>query len=151
MLLLLLLIIIIISIINIDKYIFFTQAQSGQGAGVIVVVKANGTQFENTAAAPASVGDALTIYCAGLGAVNPPVADGSAAPLTPPFAQTVDPVTVTVGGIPAQVLFSGLAPGYAGVYQVNVLIPSGVAPGASVPVAITAGGFPSPPVTVAIQ
>jgi uncharacterized protein (TIGR03437 family) len=116
-----------------------------------VVVKANGTQFVNTASAPASAGDALTIYCAGLGAVNPPVADGTAAPLTQPFAQTVDPVTVTVGGEPAQVLFTGLAPGFAGLYQVNVVVPSGIAPGTSVPVVITAGGFPSPPVTVAIQ
>ncbi len=134
-----------------DHPAIFTQAQSGQGAGVIVVVKANGTQFVNTASAPASAGDALTIYCAGLGAVNPPVADGTAAPLTQPFAQTVDPVTVTVGGNPAQVLFTGLAPGFAGLYQVNVVVPAGVAPGASVPVVITAGGFPSPPVTVAIQ
>ena len=48
----------------------FTQSQTGQGAGVIVVAKADGTQFESSAAHPASAGDALVIYCSGLGAVK---------------------------------------------------------------------------------
>jgi len=128
----------------------FTQAQSGQGPGVIVVVKANGTQFVNSASQPASAGDALVIYCAGLGAVSPAVADGMGAPNVP-LSSTVDPVTVTVGGQNAQVLFAGLAPGFPGLYQVNVVVPTGVTPGSGVPVVLTAGGFPSPPVTVAIH
>jgi len=128
----------------------FTQNQSGQGAGVIVVIKANGTEFESTATQPASAGDTLVIYCEGLGAVSPPVADGAAASLTT-LSNTVNPVTVTIGGQPATVLFAGLAPGFAGLYQVNVNVPSGVAPGASVPVILTTAGFSSAPVTVAIQ
>jgi uncharacterized protein (TIGR03437 family) len=128
----------------------FTQSQSGQGAGVIVVVKADGTQFEASAAHPASVGDALVIYCSGLGAVSPAVADGAAAPLAT-LSRTVSPVTVTVGGQSAQVLFAGLAPGFAGLYQVNIVVPAGVTPGANVPVILTTAGFSSAPVTVAIQ
>ena len=100
----------------------FTQAQSGQGAGVIVVVKAAGTQFEASATEPATAGDALVIYCSGLGAVSPPVADGAAAPLST-LSKTVNPVTVTIGGQSAQVLFAGLAPGFAGLYQVNAIVP----------------------------
>src|ERR1035438_639439 len=92
--------------------------QSGAGAGVITVVKPDGTQFPNTPSEPAKSGDALVIYCAGLGAVNPLVPDGAAAPSSPP-AMTVNPVNVTIGGKPAPVLFSGLAPGFAGLYQVN--------------------------------
>lgn len=128
----------------------FTQLLTGQGPGVIVVVKADGTQFVNTTSRPASAGDALVIYCAGLGAVNPPVADGDGAPLTP-LSRTVATVTVTIGGQPATVAFSGQTPGFPGLYQVNVTVPSGVPSGSSVPVVVTAGGFPSPPVTAAIQ
>jgi uncharacterized protein (TIGR03437 family) len=60
-------------------------------------------------------------------------------------------VTATVGGQLAQVLFSGLAPGLAGVYQVNLLVPSGVASSPSVPVVLTELGNSSAPVTLAIQ
>jgi adhesin/invasin len=60
-------------------------------------------------------------------------------------------VTVTIGGNPAQVLFAGLAPGYAGLYQVNVVVPEGVTPGANVPAILTTAAFSSPPVTVAVQ
>jgi uncharacterized protein (TIGR03437 family) len=128
----------------------FTQDQSGAGIGVIVVVEPDGTQFEADSSHPATAGDALVIYCAGLGAVNAPVATGSAAP-TSPLAQASNTVTATIGGQSAQVLFAGLAPGFAGLYQVNVLVPSDVTPGPNVPVILTQGTLTSPPVTVPIQ
>lgn len=128
----------------------FTQNQSGQGAGIIVVVKPDQTQFLATAATPASSGDALVIYCAGLGAVSPSVATGSAAPASP-LSETVNATTVTIGGQAAQVLFSGLAPGFAGLYQVNAVVPSGIASSANVPVILTVANISSPAVTVAIQ
>jgi uncharacterized protein (TIGR03437 family) len=58
---------------------------------------------------------------------------------------------VTVGGLDAHVTFAGLAPGYVGLYQVNVQVPVGVATGPSVPVIVTAAGASSLPVTVAIK
>jgi uncharacterized protein (TIGR03437 family) len=128
----------------------FTPSQSGQGAGAVIVLKGDGSQFINTATAPASVGDILEIYCAGLGPVSPAVADGAAASLTT-LSRTVNPVTVMIGGQSAQVLFAGLAPGFAGLYQVNVVVPPGVGTGASVPVVVTEAGSSSPMVTVAIQ
>ena len=67
------------------------------------------------------------------------------------LSYTDNPVTVTVGGKDAQVLFAGLAPGWVALYQVNVLVPAGVAAGPSVPVVVTAAGASSTPVTVAIQ
>jgi uncharacterized protein (TIGR03437 family) len=128
----------------------FTQDQSGQGAGIIVVVKPDHTQFLATPASPASAGDALVIYCAGLGAVSPMVPAGSAAP-TSTLSTTVNTTTAKIGGQAAQVLFSGLAPGFAGLYQVDVLVPSGIAAAADAPVILTVGGISSPPVTVAIK
>jgi uncharacterized protein (TIGR03437 family) len=60
-------------------------------------------------------------------------------------------VSVTIGAQPAQVLFAGLAPGFAGLYQVNAVVPPGITPGAKVPVILTTAGFSSAPVTVAVQ
>jgi len=92
----------------------------------------------------------LVIYCAGLGPVNPAIGDGTAAPSST-LSRTVNPVTATIGGQPAQVLFAGLAPGFAGLYQVNVVVPTGVTTGADIPVILTTAGFSSTPVTVAIK
>ena len=128
----------------------FSQNQSGTGPGVIVVVKPDGTQFETGPSAPASAGDALVIYCTGLGGVSPPVPAGAAASLTQ-LSKTDDPVTVTVGGQSATVLFAGLAPGFAGLYQVNVTVPAGIAATPSAPVVLTVDGQSSVPVTVAIK
>jgi uncharacterized protein (TIGR03437 family) len=128
----------------------FSQNQSGTGPGVIVVVKPDGTQFETGPSAPASAGDALVIYCTGLGGVTPPVTAGAAASLTQ-LSKTDDPVKVTVGGQPATVLFAGLAPGFAGLYQVNVTVPAGIAASPNTPVVLTVAGQSSVPVTVAIQ
>lgn len=128
----------------------FTQFQSGTGAGVIVVAQSSGAQFLNTPLAPASAGDALVIYCSGLGAVDPPVAEGSAAPSSP-LSTTSNPVSVTIGGQPAHVFFAGLAPGFAGLYQVNVIVPQGISSGSNIPVVLNVAGASSVPVTVAIR
>lgn len=80
---------------------------------------------------PARTGDAIEIYGTGLGATNPLVPAGMPAPSSPP-AVTVLGVEVTIGGLPAKVLFAGLAPGLAGVYQVNAIVPAGLKPGSYV-------------------
>jgi uncharacterized protein (TIGR03437 family) len=128
----------------------FTQNQSGSGPGAILGQKPGGVAALNTAANPASAGDALLIFCTGLGTVTPAVAAGSAASTTK-LSNTDNPVTVTVGGDNAQVLFAGLAPGFVGLYQVNVIVPSGIAAASDVPVVLTAAGATSAPVTVAIK
>ncbi|MGD0438433.1 MAG: hypothetical protein ABSB86_18395, partial [Bryobacteraceae bacterium] len=128
----------------------FTQNQSGSGPGAILGQKPGEVPKLNTPANPASAGDALLIYCTGLGTVTPAVAAGSAAP-TSQLSNTDNEVTVTVGGQNAQVLFQGLAPGFVGLYQVNVTVPSGIAAADDVPVVLTAAGASSAPVTVAIQ
>jgi len=63
------------------------------------------------------------------------------------------PVTATIGGINAYVQYAGGVPGLvAGVLQVNVLVPQGVASGGSIPVVLTVGGQSAQGgVTVAIK
>jgi len=76
----------------------------------------------------AVAGGVLTVYATGLGRVEPPVATGAAAPASP-LSRTLLMPEVTLGGLSCEVLFSGLAPGFAGLNQVNVRVPAGLAPG----------------------
>ena len=125
----------------------FTQSQQGSGQGAIV----NGvTGILADAGAPVQAGDVVSIYCTGLGPVDPSVPSGAVAPSLP-LSQTRNAVTVTIGGIPATVNFAGLAPGFAAVYQVNAVVPAGVAAGSGVQVTLTVAGQVSPPVTIAVR
>ncbi len=102
-----------------------------------------------TSANPAAAGDVLTIFCTGLGAVTPRVASGALAP-PGPFSLTTDQPTVSVGGRDAEVLASLLAPGFAGLYQVTIRMPSGV-PAGNQPVVITIGGVRSNAAPMAVR
>jgi len=126
----------------------YTQDQSGTGPGVIVD---GNTGALVTPGTPTRVGDVVVIYCNGLGAVNPAVPSGTPAPVGGPLSQTLNPLTVTIGGVAAQVNFAGLAPGYPDLYQVNAVVPSGVQSGNAVPVVLSIAGQTSPPVTMAVQ
>ena len=83
---------------------------------------------------PAKVGETVLIYLTGLGAVTPQVTAGTAAPSNP-LSETPVP-KVYIDGKAAAVVFSGLTPGAAGLYQLNVTIPAGVTAGANVPIEI---------------
>jgi uncharacterized protein (TIGR03437 family) len=107
---------------------------------------------------PATAGDYLVIYATGLGKTTPG-GDHNGSPLVtgaiPPangsvLYETPTKPTVTIGGIPTTVLYSGLAPGFAGQYQVDVQVPPGVANGDDTPVVITMGGL-SDTATISIQ
>jgi uncharacterized protein (TIGR03437 family) len=100
--------------------------------------------------AVAPQGRFLTLYCTGLGAVTNRPASGAAAPGDPLSVTTATPA-VTAGGVPATVLFSGLAPGFAGLYQLNVELRANTPTGAAVPVVLLVGGAASNTVTVAIS
>ena len=84
---------------------------------------------------PAAPGETVLIYCTGLGAVSPQPADGAAAGGS---SKTAVLPTVTIGGADASVSFSGLAPGFVGLYQINAVLP-GVAPG-NQPVVVSISG-----------
>jgi uncharacterized protein (TIGR03437 family) len=107
---------------------------------------------------PATAGDYLVLYTTGLGKATPngdpngttlktgdiPPANGSV------LYKTVATPTVTVGGIPVPVLFSGISPGFAGLYQINFQVPKG-ATGDDVPVTVSVGGSPTDTRTVSIH
>ncbi len=128
----------------------FTKDLTGKGLAIAVGVAPDGTQYLVEPGSPLQEGHAVVLYCAGLGPVSPPVPEGAAAPLEP-LSYTSNPVTLTIGGQEAPVLFAGLAPGFAGLYQVNALVPAGVEKGPEVPVVLTLAGQPSPPVTLPVQ
>jgi uncharacterized protein (TIGR03437 family) len=73
---------------------------------------------------PASPGGTIVLYTTGLGPLTLDLTDGYGSPTTPPFAETVDPFQVQVNGEDCKVLYSGLAPGFVGLYQVNFKLPS---------------------------
>jgi uncharacterized protein (TIGR03437 family) len=118
--------------------------------GIVVDVGPTGVQTLVDTTHPATQGHALVIYCTGLGEVTPSVPTGAPAP-SDPIAHTVNTVTVTIGGMDALVKFSGLTPTLAGLYQVNVIIPTGITPGNQVPLVVTAAGQSSTPVTITVQ
>ena len=95
-----------------------------------------------TAENPAERGEVLQIFATGLGETNPPGQTGEAAPSS---STVLLPVTVTVGGVEAPVQYQGLAPGFVGLYQVNVQLPTTVTPGDQVEVVILQNGIPSNP------
>jgi uncharacterized protein (TIGR03437 family) len=102
---------------------------------------------------PAHLGDVLTFYVLGLGPTSPSVATGTPAP-TLPLAVTTTPVQVIYGGqglgtITTNAIFSGLAPSFAGLYQIDALLPQG-APTGNVPVSITIQGLVSNIVYLAV-
>jgi trimeric autotransporter adhesin len=130
----------------------YTANQQGTGQGA-VLTSDNSLDAPTGAfpgAHPATRGDYIQIYCTGLGAVTNPPASGAAAP-NAPLSSTVNTVTASIGGINAPVLFSGLAPGFIGLYQVNVTVPAGAPVGGAVPLTLSVGSATSNTATVAIQ
>jgi uncharacterized protein (TIGR03437 family) len=144
------------STLSVPQSLVVAQAQPGiftvnqQGTGQGSIVKSDQVTLAQPGT-PAGIGETVVIYCTGLGAVTPAVKEGQPAPTTAPLSMTVNPVTVTIGGIVAQVAFSGLTPGYAGLYQINAAVSSGITTGDAVPVVLSVAGQTSPPVTMAVR
>jgi len=91
-----------------------------------------------TSSNPAKPGEYVIIYLVGLGATNPSVPTGAAAPSNPLAQATVQP-TVTVGGQQANIAFAGLTPGAAGLYQITLQVPTSASSGDQTLV-VTQGG-----------
>jgi len=106
---------------------------SGDGRGQGAILHARSSQAA-TSTNPAIAGEALEIYCTGLGAVS-----------------NVSLPQVTIGGRMAEIMFYGNSPGFLGLNQINVRTPTGVPPGPSVPVRLTYLGLPSNEVTIGLR
>jgi uncharacterized protein (TIGR03437 family) len=100
----------------------FTAAGDGYNSPVVVHTS---DYSQVTPQNPARAGEYLAIFCTGLGAVNASVRAGDAAPA----ATIQQPLDVVVDSV-ASVSYVGLAPGFAGLYQVNFQVDAGATPGA---------------------
>jgi uncharacterized protein (TIGR03437 family) len=140
---------------------FFTATQNGTGQAM--ALNQNGSL--NGPSNPAARGSVISVFGTGQGPVQPAVGSGQAAPSSPPLATsiatptsdgakclTVQPsVCVAIGSTFGDVLFSGLAPGFVGLWQLNVRIPEAAVNGDTVPIRPIIRGRPGNVSTVAIQ
>ena len=95
----------------------------------------------NSTTNPAYRGQFVVLYATGLGLTDPPQADGVAA--SAPFGVPVRRVSVAIGGMPAEVLWAGLAPSFIGLYQINVRVPQGYYSAGDHEVVLTVGDVPA--------
>lgn len=102
----------------------FTLPPGGLGDGAVL----HSNYSVVTASRPAQVGETVSVYLTGLGAVFRPIQDGAAAPAKP-LSLASNTIAAYIGGLAATVTYGGLAPELAGLYQVNLQVPSGVSAG----------------------
>ncbi len=116
--------------------------------GIFYVNNSDGTQ--NSPSNPARAGNYVAVYGTGGGVMNPAGVTGSSWPLLP-LSQFTQPVSVTVGGETAGVLYAGSAPLMAsGVFQINVRLPADLTPAAQF-LCVKAGGVTSAAAAISIQ
>ena len=139
----------------------FTATQDGQGAALAI----NQDGSVNGPSNPAARGQSIVFFGTGQGQTDPVIANGEPAPSGPVATTTAQPtinqsqclrqgfVCALVGAKIATVQFSGLAPGFVGLWQVNVQIPPGedTLTGDQVPVRLFLHGRPSNTVSIAIR
>src|ERR1035441_3439422 len=108
----------------------FTYARTATAIDPIVVHYSNNQLVTPTS--PAAPGEILVLYGTGVGKLNNPPPTGVAVPISP-LATPVDPFTMTLGGAPVPVLFTGLTPGCAGLVQMDIQLPATLPAGSSLP------------------
>jgi uncharacterized protein (TIGR03437 family) len=104
----------------------------------------------NTSSVVALRGDVVQIYATGPGAFKNAITDGGAAPSNP-LNETRSTPQVFIGGIPATVSYSGLAPGYPALWQINARVPTQTFITGRVPVVVYMDGVASNEVTIFVQ
>jgi uncharacterized protein (TIGR03437 family) len=116
------------------------------GTNHAVAQNADGTL--NGDSAPAAAGSVITVYLTGQGAVSNPVTDGDAAPATPVSTASATS-SATIGPLSATIQFLGLSPGFAGLAQANIQVPS--LPTGDYPLVITVGGLVSASAVISVS
>jgi uncharacterized protein (TIGR03437 family) len=98
----------------------FSVQQTGFGPGIITHADFSLVTAQN----PARLGEVLILFLTGMGAVNPAFPDGAIAPVSPLSLTVERNVQVLFGGVAGEVQFSGAAPNFVGLYQLNVRVPT---------------------------
>ncbi len=98
---------------------------------------------------PAAANETVIVYATGLGPVTGTMVTGKPASSTVLQPTTPGQATAKIGSLNAPVSFSGLTPGFTGLYQINVQIPPNVLAGSSL--VITIGGTSSPSVPISTR
>jgi uncharacterized protein (TIGR03118 family) len=120
----------------------FTIPLAAAAPGIFSSVAFNQDGTPNSAANPAAAGSVVVQYVTGLGVTDAPTVDGARSGSLV-LAEAVAPVTATLGGQAATVVYAGSAPGQiAGVMQVEIVVPAGAGTG-PVPLVLTVGGVSS--------
>jgi uncharacterized protein (TIGR03437 family) len=122
----------------------FAISSGGFGPGIVQNFITSANQPLNSSASPTAPGQTITIWGTGLGPVTFP--DNVA----PTAGNVSTPVTVTIGGQPATVLYSGRSPCCSGVDQMVVTLANNVPLGCFVPMTVNAGGVVSNTATIAV-
>ena len=123
---------------------FFYFAQNPDGNNPIAAINAVTGEFVGPGFTAAKPGDILTLFATGFGATDPPFEAGV---LPDQIGSTVESALVTLGEIQlsaADVLYAGVTPGSAGLYQLNLRIPD-TAPDGDLSVVVRIGAFSTPP------
>jgi uncharacterized protein (TIGR03437 family) len=117
----------------------FSLDSTGGGQGAIL----NQDGSVNSQSNPASRGSVVVLYATGAGLTTPAGVDGLLT--TQPYPTPMLPVSVTIDGQPAQILYAGAAPGLvAGVLQINVVVPANAGQETYDQVVVTVGDYVSP-------
>jgi len=121
--------------------------ESGSGQGAIL----NQDGSVNSTTNPAARGSIVSLFGTGEGTISPPLYSGYLT-ISTPFSIPTQPVTVSIGGQPADIIYVGEAPFQpAGVFQINARIPAVIAPG-NAPISVSIGGIAtSKQITVAVR
>jgi uncharacterized protein (TIGR03437 family) len=118
--------------------------------GIYTVANSDGTL--NATSNPAKAGGFITIYGTGGGVTNPLGVTGGLWSATASLPTLTPPVSVTIGGTNAMVLYAGSAPTLeSGYFQINVALPSGPQTSSAVNLVLTVGGSSSVAVPISIQ
>jgi len=115
--------------------------------GQVVAQHPNFTLVSETS--PAAPGEYLVIYLAGMGLTNNIIADGAPTPDSPLSIPRIAP-TLTLNGVSIPIYFSGLTPGYTGLYQMNFQVPLNT-PNGDTQLVVSQGGQASNPVILPVQ
>jgi uncharacterized protein (TIGR03437 family) len=133
---------------------------NGQQVGVVVLPVAatapaifvplvNPDGSVNSQSQPVAENSVITLYATGVGLTTG--ANVTGAPAAAPYPQPAAPVSLTVAGLPAEILSAISAPGQVGTLQITARTPGGFVPSGQAAMVLTVGAVSSPPVTIWLQ